>query len=77
MAEYHYWVGNITGCIFSTSNVCPVKNQKIDRLKYMGYTSDTGWPKKMNTGRILYKSSNKMRRIQKKKCKILLNTKTN
>jgi len=35
-------------------NVCPVTKPK-ERLKYIGFTEDTGWPKKMNTGRLLHK----------------------
>lgn len=63
---YHYWVGNITGYVFSTGNVCPILKPP-DRMKYMGTTEDIMWPKRMNTGRILYKSK-KPKKRKKKLC---------
>lgn len=63
---YHFWVGNKTGYIFSTSKVCPIQRPK-ERLKYLGFTQDFGWPKKMNTGRILYRpGKNKISYISKR-----------
>ena len=63
--RYHIWVGNKTGYVFSSSNLAPVRKPK-ERLKYMGTTTDIGWPKKMSTGRILYKPIEKPRKIHKK-----------
>lgn len=51
---FHYWVGNITGYVFSTENKCPIL-KPTERMKYLGYTESMGWPKKMNTGRLLKK----------------------
>jgi hypothetical protein len=49
--KIHIWLNN-EGIISSSDSICPVK--KSSRFKYMGYSHDIGWPKKMNTGRILY-----------------------
>ena len=52
--KMYYWLGCKTGYVMSSVNVCPVTKPK-ERLKYIGFTEDTGWPKKMNTGRLLHK----------------------
>ncbi len=70
MGIYHIWVGKI-GYVWSTEKKCPVKDDIKMGMKYMGYTSDVGWPKKMNTGRLLYKTTDKVRRKQKAKFKKL------
>lgn len=63
--KLHFWVGNKTGYVFGTSETCPIR-KPLDRLKYMGFTEDAGWPKKMNTGRLLHKPDGKTVRRQKK-----------
>ena len=72
MAPYHYWIGNKTGLILSSSKECPIL-KPIERIKYLGYTEDVTWPKKMNTGRIIYKPTKKAIRRQKKLRKRLKN----
>lgn len=46
--NYHYWISNKHGYAMSTEKKCPSKTKGY---KYMGFSSDTGWPKKMNTSR--------------------------
>lgn len=74
MSVQHYWIGNKTGLIMSTSSNCPIKKPK-EKLKYMGYTTDYSWPKRMNTGRLLYKFNYKSRKKNKKHIKMLSNAK--
>lgn len=53
---HHFWVGNISGYIVSSSSQCPTSTYNKttgERLKYLGYSTDVGFPKKLNTGRIL------------------------
>jgi len=64
--KYHFWLGNLTGYVFSAKKECPVLNPP-DRLKYLGYTYDVGWPKKMNTGRLLQKPDKKKLKLQRQK----------
>lgn len=54
--------------MINTEKVLPVKEPKL-RYSYIGFTTDIGWPKKMNTGRVLYKSSeeSEKRKIKLKK----------
>ena len=60
---YHYWTSKHHGMVFSTNGIYPIfRIKKGDRVKYVGYTNDAGWPKTMNTGRIFYKSKTKKRR---------------
>jgi hypothetical protein len=54
---YHFWVGKRTGYAISSSKDSPHK--KGEKLKYMGFSSDSGWPKKMNTGRMMHKPKHK------------------
>jgi hypothetical protein len=61
---YHIWLGKITGYVFSSNKSEPIKNG--EKLKYMGFTSDIGWPKKMNTGRLIHKPNGKSKKKQKK-----------
>ncbi len=61
---YHIWLGEITGYVFSSHKVQPIK--KGEKLKYMGFTCDIGWPKTMNTGRLIHKPSGKSIKKQKK-----------
>lgn len=50
----HFWVSWKYGYVFGNSAELPVKNS-TGTYRYMGYTFDIGWPKKMNTGRLLHK----------------------
>jgi hypothetical protein len=50
---YHIWISKSQGIISSTS-YSKQAEVKSSEWKYMGYTTDTVYPKKMNTGRILY-----------------------
>ena len=63
--QMHYWVGNRSGYVMSTTKECPLK-QPSDRLKYMGHTECMGWPKKMSTGRVLHKPIGRKLRKYKK-----------
>lgn len=69
-SKLHYWVGCKTGYVMSSSVDCHIK-KPIDRLKYLGFTEDIGWPKKMNTGRILYKPNAKSHKKTRKYRKTL------
>lgn len=63
---YHIWVGKI-GYVWSTTKVCPVKNSMLQSMKYLGFTSDNGFPKRLNTGRLLHKNTNnKVKKANKK-----------
>lgn len=55
--KYYFWVGNKTGYTWSWNINTVPKPKKGERLKYLGWTTDTGWPKRMNTGRLLKKPS--------------------
>lgn len=73
MAVYltHFWVGNKTGYVTSTALVgtkpnCPITKSK-DRLKYLGFSATVGWPKVLNTGRLLRKPSDKAYAKQQKR----------
>lgn len=62
MSVQHYWLTK-DEFIMSSSKKCPLlKHSKKHRIKYIGFTSDIGWPKKMNTGRIFYQNTSKKRR---------------
>lgn len=50
---YYFWIGKKTGYAISSTKESP--RRKGEKLKYMGFSSDVGWPKKMNTGRVMYK----------------------
>lgn len=63
---YFFWVGNKTGYVFSTNGVCPILKPK-ERLKYLGFTTDTGFPKRMNTGRLLHRPNYKSKKKRKKR----------
>lgn len=51
----YYWVGNKSGYIMASYREYKPYAKKNERLKYMGWTYDSSWPKKMNTGRLLIK----------------------
>lgn len=64
--KYYFWLGVRTGYVWScTLNYFPPKKLN-ERLKYMGFTYDIGWPKKMNTGRLIHKPSSKTMNKQRK-----------
>lgn len=68
LTKYHVWLGYNSGLVWSANydyNPKPIGNE---RFKYMGFTFGmTGYPKKMSTGRLLYKPlNNKATRRQKK-----------
>lgn len=54
MSTYHVWVSNRSGLHWALFKDHRPFVKKGDRLKYLGYTSDAGWPKKMSTGRVIY-----------------------
>lgn len=58
--KYYIWVAKKTGVIMSTTPVCPIRSN-YDKISYMGYTYDLGYPKKMNTGRIIKAPQRKAR----------------
>lgn len=60
----YYFVGK-SGYVFSTRKDFLKKGGK-DRYKYMGFTTDAGWPKKMNTGRLLHKPNPKIKKLRSK-----------
>lgn len=64
----YIWVGKKHGVIISSSSKCPL-NYGRKKISYLGFTEDCGYPKKLNTGRILYKPKDRV-----KKQKKLINT---
>lgn len=62
----HIWLGNITGLIISYSERFTAIKIKEERYKYMGYTDSVGYPKVMNTGRVLHEITNKKVRCKKR-----------
>ena len=62
----HYWAGNQTGLVMASNKEFIPRGQPKERFKYMGFTTDTWWPKKMNTGRLLHKPNYKTRKKNKK-----------
>lgn len=74
--KYYFWVGNKSGYIWSS-----IKDYKLvpiggERLKYLGFSYEMGWPKKLNTGRVLFKPNPKDRNKKKKNRKLSLVQKT-
>lgn len=70
---YHFWVGNKSGYIWALTKQYQLFPVKGERMKYLGFTKDLGWPKKMNTGRVIHKPSSKTMRKNKKNRKLLKN----
>lgn len=62
----HYWVSKTYGLTSSTTNVCPVKHPYGGKMKYLGFTDDVSWPKKLNTGRLLHKPLDKHKKKVKR-----------
>jgi len=53
--KFYFWVGNKSGYQWTCDFNSKPKPKKGERLKYLGYATELGWPKKLNTGRLLYK----------------------
>jgi len=53
--KFYFWVGNKTGYQWACVRDYRPKCKNGERMKYLGWTTDIGWPKKLNTGRILHK----------------------
>jgi len=53
--KFHYWVGVKSGYVMASNKDFKPPKRTGERMKYMGWTYSSGWPKKMNTGRILHK----------------------
>lgn len=66
----HYWAGNQTGLVMSSTKDFKPRGQLNERFKYIGFTNDMWWPKKMNTGRLLHRSNTKTRKKNKKARKL-------
>jgi len=62
--QFHYWVGVKSGYVMASNKDFKPPKRNGERMKYMGYTYDIGWPKKMNTGRILHKPKAKKKLSQ-------------
>lgn len=61
-AEFHYWVSK-RGLTWTASRLNkPAGDEKI---KYLGFTTDDNWPKKLNTGRVIHKHNKKLPNTQK------------
>lgn len=56
MMKCHYWISNKHGYAMTsdTQNPGTKGNRKGKKFKYMGYSYDSGWPKKMSTGRTIF-----------------------
>ena len=68
-AKKHYWATQCYGMLMASTNICPLANP-LGKVNYMGWTTDFMWPKRMNTGRILYKAIN-MNKAAKNQKRIL------
>lgn len=66
LQKYHFWVGNKSGYVWALHREYEPGHKLGERMKYLGYTTDTYWPKKLNTGRLLQKPNAKSRKKQKK-----------
>ena len=64
----HVWISRF-GYRFSSTRNYPVST--MDKMKYIGHTTDMKWPKKMNTGRVLFEPQSKTLYGKKKKKAIL------
>lgn len=65
----YIWVSHKIGYVTGTSEKCPILEDGgvIGKLKYMGYTETVGWPKVMNTGRILHNQYGNKHKNKKRK----------
>jgi len=61
----YYWVGSKSKLVFSYSKKAPRTVFK-ERLRYVGWTEDLLWPKKMSTGRMLHHPSSFQKNKNKK-----------
>jgi hypothetical protein len=50
----HVWITSNGIATTNSRESRPFKNDSKIKVKYMGTTNKKGWPKKLNTGRILY-----------------------
>lgn len=57
--KYYVWVGSKSGLIQHSGYNFKPRSKGGERLKYMGWTYDFGFPKRMNTGRILDRDKSK------------------
>ena len=64
--KYHYWLSCRMGFVWALRKDYELYPEKGNRYKYLGFTYDLGWPKKMNTGRLLHKPTDKARKRQRK-----------
>ena len=55
----HIWISQRRGVLIRMSKK-KSPSAHGDRLKYMGWTNNAGWPKKLNTGRILHYPKKKL-----------------
>lgn len=63
----HYWV-SLWGLSFNVATIplCPCKKaSRRKRYKYLGFTFDNSFPKKLNTGRVLYEDTKKLPKVSK------------
>ena len=49
--KFHYWANSRSGIVLSGSKFNPCKKGKS---VYLGHSSDSGWPKRMSTGRLIH-----------------------
>jgi hypothetical protein len=52
--KFYFWVGNKSGYLWTCDFNSKPKPKKGERLKYLGWTTTVGFPKVLNTGRILH-----------------------
>lgn len=54
VGRLHFFVNKRNGILFSSSRISPVvKHKKGIVTKYLGWSDDADWPKKLNNGRII------------------------
>lgn len=66
LPKTYYWIGQIEGLVFASKQECPIL-KPFGKMKYMGWSTDTRWPKTMNTGRVLCLAKDKKKRRRKRK----------
>lgn len=63
----HYWVSP-WGLSYNVATIplCPCKKaSRRKKYKYLGFTFDNDFPKKLNTGRLLYEDKKKLPKVSK------------
>lgn len=63
--KYHFWLSSKTGVVWGPHKDYSIYSKSGTKHKYLGYTYDVGWPKKMNTGRLLMKQNKESLKRQK------------